>query len=252
MSRSHSAICLSVLAVLMLASCVSSRKAEQRDRKKADRLIARAIAKYPGVLTPDSTTVAFHLPGDSAQQQARYTDPQIDSLLAACEQYAAALASERELYLLTRSTPVGPPSSLGEGRQRDEAYPTKTTPVGPPSSLGGRGQGMEVPTPQRSSAIDRIRQEACAFEPITATTLLCEATVEPGPNGPLLQLEQFPLDSILKAQCPPQVAFSPCEKSHVSNNWIVGFFILLILCIAMALILWNGIAKSIRSNTPQG
>jgi hypothetical protein len=230
MSRSHSATCYFALAVLMLASCVSPRKAEQRDCNKADRLIARAIAKCPEVLTPDSTKVPFHLPGESKGAAARYTDPEIDSLLAACEQFAAALASERELYLLSA-----------------------TSAVGPSSSPGGRGQGMEAPpSAQRSLAIQNIREEACAFEPITASTMLCEAVVVPGPNGPLLQLEQLPLDSILKAQCPPHVAFAPCEKSHVSSNWIVGFFILLILCIAMALILWNGMAKSIRSNTPQG
>jgi hypothetical protein len=230
MSRSHSAICYFALAVLMLASCVSPRKAKQRDCNTADRLIARAIAKCPGVLKPDSTKVPFHLPGDSAQADARYTDPEIDSLLAACEQFAAALASERELYLALELERA----AAGQAGKQVPGLPTT------------------LPTPQRTKAIDRIREEACAFEPITASTMLCEAVVVPGHNGPLLQLEQLPLDSILKAQCPPQVAFAPCEKSHVSSNWIVGFFILLILCIALALILWNGMAKSIRSNTPQG
>lgn len=223
--------CLHLLVVVLLATaCSSPRKASERACAKAEKHRARAVWLCPQMLSMDSASVRFQLQGDSTTASSRYTDPQVDSLLAACEQYAAALATERELYRIAMAERIA---------QGDEDIAASSLP--------------SPPTPAQQQATHRIRQQVCQFEPFTATTGLCVASVRPGTNGPLLALEQLPIDTIASAPCPPQLQAAPCPTcSGVATWYRWAFWSLLILTVCLLAIIARVIVVSMRANTPHG
>lgn len=230
MSRNHT-FCLHLLVVVLLATaCSSPRKASERDCAKAEKHRARALWLCPPMLHMDSASIRLHLPGDSTSGTARYTDVQVDSIKAACEQYAAALAAERELYIIA---------------QRDQHAQGVTTPtLHPPPTQ---------PSLAPAQALHTIRRHACAFDPFTATTGLCVATVRPGPNGPLITLEQLPLDTTAKAPCPPSVKPAPCPTCTGVASWYRwAFWITLPITLLLAAFVLRVIVVSMRANSPHG
>lgn len=82
---------LFLIVALLVASCASPRKAQQRDERKAAKYLAKAVWLDPSILkTGDSTT--FTIPADSATFTAKPSEVNVDSLLAACEELNAALS----------------------------------------------------------------------------------------------------------------------------------------------------------------
>lgn len=211
-----------VILVLLAAACSSRRNASERACARAEKHRAKAIWLCPQMLGMDSAAIRFVIPGDTAVTTARWTDPEVDSLLAACEQFAAALAIERSLFQFALE-------------QRDSAAAVRATP--PPRYNG--------------AATEAIRRLACAFEPITATTGLCIATVRPGPNGPLLTVEQLPVDTTGKAPCPPQVNPAPCPECTGVASWYRTAFwgIVSVLALGLCIVVLM-IARSFRQWPP--
>lgn len=227
MSQHRHLFPLIAVAVLLATACSSPRKASERACAKAEKHRARAIWLCPQMLYMDSANVRFQLPGDSTTAISHYTDPLVDSLLAACEQYAAALATERELYRIAFTDRI------------DQSDPALATPATAPHS------------PAQRHATDRIRQQVCQFKPFTATTGLCVATVRPGANGPMLALEQLPVDTIAQAPCPPQLQPSTCPTcSGVASWYRWGFWCLLLIVLALLMLIARVIVVSMRANSP--
>lgn len=213
MSRTLSPICLVGFAVLLLAAC-SSQRASERACRKADKHIAKAVWLCPDVLRHDSATVTFTLPGDSAATTAAFTDPIVDSLLKACEDFALAIVHERDS--LANALIIH-----GTGQAEDG------------SRVNGFGVRPGVsPAPTVPAATARMREQLCYFEPIEANTDVCYARVRPGPNGPLLTLEQKPYKAVATAPCPPQVGRPPCPACNgVAAWWRVASIVLALLLI---------------------
>lgn len=203
---------LLAVAVLLAAACSSPRKASERACAKAAKYRAKAIWLCPQALVMDSAEVRFQLPGDSATHTARYTEPQVDSLIAACAQYAEALAAERDLYQAAMQQQL---TLAHEGVVRSET--TK-------KQHGGSKAAQE--------ALLRIREEACHFEPLEATVGYCRARVRPGGSAPLLTLEQLPMDVVASAPCPPQLG-EPRVADGVARWYRTGFWIVLGLCLLL-------------------
>lgn len=222
MSRSSTTNCLIGLVALMTVACSQPRKAGDRACRKADRHLARAVWLCPDILTRDSATVTFTLPGDSVATTLRYTDPLVDSLLAACEQFAAVLLAERRL--------------LG-----DIDTTVHRSPI--------------VVHPARAPAVAAIQRVACAFEPYTETVGLCTITVRPGANGPLLTVVQEPYTQTQRTPCPPQVQRPPCPPPGVAGWYRWGFWICAPLCLLLLVLFMRrfllAFNRSFSANNPQ-
>lgn len=106
MSRTSTPILIIGVCALLLSACTASRKAQRRCDRAESRM-AKAIYLCPSLLQPgDTLRTAVTVPGDSAQGTAAWSDSlHYDSLLAACQQYAEALAAERELFALSQRPP---------------------------------------------------------------------------------------------------------------------------------------------------
>lgn len=193
--------CLQLLVVALLATaCSSPRRASERACAKAEKHRARAIWLCPQALLLDSATARFQLPAQHDSAAVRLIQAELDSVRAACEQLSEALDAERELYQAAL-------------QQQPTTLPT------PPK------RGSSEPA-QR--ALQALRKEVCAFEPQEVQVGLCIARVTPGTNAPLLYVEQLPLDTMLRAPCPPQLTAAPIYTG-VATWYRTGFWVVLAL-----------------------
>lgn len=227
MSRSLTTICL-VGLVALIAACSSPRKASERACRKADKHLARAVWLCPDALKHDSATVTFSLPGDSADVTVPFTDPLVDSLLLACQQYAEAVATDRALLERTLDN----------------------------DSLTIAQLELRVAALQRANATASVRRSACAFTAFEQTIGLCTVRVRPGPQGPMLTVVQAPLDTAVTAPCPPQVTRPPCPScpDGVATWWRTAAILLFLILILSHLRRIIGMVISVRTwaRMPQG
>lgn len=199
MSRCRSPLPLLVLALLVV-SCRSPRKALELDCLKADRYLAKAVWLCPDVLRRDSASITVRLPGDSLTTVLEYTDPIVPDLLKNCEDFAAAVAMEnaylRDSINAARTVQDLPPALVprhGSAPNADKGTPTP----------------LRIP-PKARAPLERIRAEACAFEPYEERQGRIILKVSPGPYGRPVITARIKEDSILvKAPCPPHVVRPP-------------------------------------------
>lgn len=234
MSRSLTTILLPGLVALMLAACSSPRKASERACRKAEKHWAKAVWLCPKILSMDSATVTFVLPGDSVATTARYNEPIVDSVLKACEEYALAVMHERDS--LRRQL-------LGDTGQVEDSSLV--------NGFGTRRGTSPAPSSQRQ---EKLREFLCLFEPIVANTELCYAQVRPGPNGPLLTLEQKEYREVVKAPCPPVALPPPCPPCDGVASWwrTVAIVLAILLLLVWGLPRARGVFADIRSKLPMG
>ncbi len=214
-------------AALMLVACSSPRKASERACAKAERYRAKAVWLCPQMLDMDSATARYELPGDSAQQHAAYTQADVDSILTACLQLREALDAERELYAATMA------------QRSDSAAVPPPAPTRPGAAT--------------RAALNTLRRQACDFEPLEAAAGICRARVTAGPGGPLLRLEQLPIDTALRAPCPPALKpTTTVTHTGVASWYRPAFWTLLVITALLVAMLARMVAVHMRTNTPTG
>lgn len=242
MSRKLTTVLLCCVAALMLAACHLPRKASERACRKAERHLARAVWLCPDILRHDSASVTFTLPGDSTATTLSFTDPVVDSVMAACEQLREALAAERDLYLAALA--------LQTERLRTQNTIRDTVVASRPR--------MPDPTTVRlqefsRQAIEKLREDVCAFEPFSFTAGICTCSVRPGKNGPLITMTQAEVKKEATAPCPPQIGSVPCPEPGVAAWYRWAFWVLLAIVIgSIVLRRVNGALLSIRTSDLQG
>lgn len=170
--------CMAIIAMsvaMLMTSCFTPRKAEQRRCGKADRLMARAAWLCPDVLLLDSARV--QLPADSATWRMAWADS-VDhgALMSACDSLRAALDALKQTH-------------PGEAPQES----------GSPAHLQPRVQ----------HAVQAVQRTACQWRAFTDTINGLVVGVRPAADGtPLLTVEQ--LARTVHAPCPPAVQRPPC------------------------------------------
>ncbi|HRH68783.1 MAG TPA: hypothetical protein PLB89_04680 [Flavobacteriales bacterium] len=223
MSRSRTHIPSMVAAVLLLAACSSPRKVSERACNKAEKYIAKAVWLCPDVLSRDSASVTIRIPGDSMAVKLHYPDPIVDSLLKACADFAAAVSFENE-------------------RLKDSLAEATIAAVPPeiPAFAGMTPRhGAGVP-----AAIEKIREEVCAFEPFEQRHGLIIVKVSPGPDGvPVISVRTKEETITQKAPCPPLVTPPPPKPwwMHVLDTIETSSLRILaiVALIAILLVLWR-------------
>lgn len=181
MTRIHnttSVRCTAITAMsvaMLMTSCFTPRKAEQRRCGKADRLMAKAAWLCPDVLLRDSARL--QLPADSATWRLAWNDS-VDhaGLLNACDSLRAALEA---LKL--------------ESSQSDHQD------LVPNAHLH----------PRVRQAVQSVQRNACKWRAFSDTINGVVVSVRPAADGtPLLTVEQ--LARTVKAPCPPAPQRPPC------------------------------------------
>lgn len=206
-----------------LSACFQPRKAEERGCRRAERLMARAVFKCPKLLQADTATrtVSLVLPGDSLTTTLGFTDPVLDSLAAACAQFAEALAAERDLYQVALR-------AAHDSLRAAQAVP-------PPGT-----------SPAVQAAIVRTRLQACTFQPFTYVHDRATVLVRPGPDGlPQLTVHVSELQEQLDCPpCPPQVT-QHTTVQHGVAPWYRTYFwctigvLVLLIIISVLLVFKN-------------
>lgn len=188
-----------LMALMVLSACAQPRKACRR----AEKHIAKAIYLCPEALHPDTTTrtATLQVPAESLMSELRWSQADMDSVLAACDQVREALDQERALYI------------AGVTTRSDK----KSTP-------------MTATTPRAASAVAALRRQACQFEPFTLQNDRVKVTVRPGTDRPLITLEAKPWQQVVKCPpCPPQVTMGEVKVDGGGRFYRYGFWCLLLL-----------------------
>jgi hypothetical protein len=196
-----------IALLLLLCACGGPRKA----CRKAQQHMARAAWLCPQVLRPDTATTT--LPGDTATTPPMaYTAAQMDSVEAACQQLAEALAAERELYAALYSTPPRQP--------------------------------LPVNTPPVQAALARIRTAACQYAPFHYQHELFTLRATGGETPGITVLVH---DRVLRTECPPVLNMGQTPPTHGVAAWYrVGFWVL-VLAWALAVLAIHLANRTLRN-----
>jgi|GEM_PF-6799824 hypothetical protein len=162
----------------------------ERDCRKAERIMARAevraAQRCPLAVVRDSV----RLEPDTTMGGGTWSEHvDVDSVLEACAAYAAAVSMERD-------------------RLRQAGTRVVERVVTRPSTV----------------ALRNLQEASCKWEPFAVENTYTRVHLRPGPDGPLVMLEQ----KAVSLPCPPVVKVPSCPPSDGVASWYrTGFWTLL-------------------------
>lgn len=189
------------LCAVLLMACGGPRKA----CRKAARLQIRAAMLCPELLRVDTArrTATLQMPGDTTTAELPWSDPDLDSLLAACEQLREAFAADAELMRMERDTLVA--------------------------------RLLVRERPHARHAVRQVRAEACTFEPFTVHGRRSIVLVEPGDGQPKVTVVDLPVTEAVNCPpCPPQTVLDTASPTR-AVGWL---WWLLVAGLLVALAVW--------------
>lgn len=226
---------LLIVLPLLLSSCSLFRPSPERQCRKAEGHIAKALRICPEAANLRTDTLTIHLPGDSSSGERLWTDADLDSVLAGCQQLREALDAERQLTEITN----GVASRIVSRQQR--ALDSLRTALATKGRTSAGGEG-----------VDRLRRSLCRFPDIHDSTELYELRITYSDSGPLYTIHVFDRTASVAHTTQPIVR-GPVTVQDSANGWLVAGTILggIGWLVAVVLFLMFKSERHLRLNPPR-